>query len=75
VFKTDDCMNNEHGSCKGFIKEMIVDSSSSSSSPVTKMCTCPCHDSMYQLVRNSIALVNQSQRNNPYEFTASGDDV
>jgi hypothetical protein len=71
-------MNNEHGSCKGFIKEMIVDSSSSSSSsssPVTKMCTCPCHDSMYQLVRNSIALVNQSQRNNPYQFTASEDDV
>jgi hypothetical protein len=30
---------------------------------------------MYQLVRNSIALVNQSQRSNPYEFTASGDDV
>jgi hypothetical protein len=72
-------MNNEHGSCKGFIKEMIVDSSSSSSSSssstVTKMCTCPCHDSMYQLVRNSIALVNQSQRNNPYQFTVSGDDV
>lgn len=33
------------------------------------MCTCQCHDSMYQLIRNTIAVINQSQRNNPYQFT------
>lgn len=37
------------------------------------MCACACHDPMYQLVRNSIALVNQSARNNPYQFTAAED--
>jgi hypothetical protein len=29
---------------------------------------------MYQLIRNSIAVVNAGERNNPYQFTA-GDDV
>jgi hypothetical protein len=24
---------------------------------------------MYQLIRNTIAVINQSQRNNPYQFT------
>ena len=57
--KSDDCVNNEHGSCKGIIKEKDL----------TKMCVCPCHDGAYQLVRNSIAIVNQSQRSNLYEFT------
>jgi hypothetical protein len=30
---------------------------------------------MYQLVRKSIALVNQSSRNNPYQFTPSDEDT
>ena len=66
--KSDDCVNNAHGLCKGFVKETV------DSSTVTKMCVCPCHDSMYQLIRNSIAVVNAGERNNPYQFTA-GDDV
>ncbi len=61
--KSGDCTNNEHGSCKGIIKE----------ADLTKICGCPCHDSMYQLVRNTIAVVNQSQRNNPYQFTHDSD--
>ena len=65
--KSDDCVKNEHGVCKGIIKEMR------DSIIVTKMCTCPCHDSMYQLLRNTIAVVNQGERNNPYQFTADND--
>lgn len=64
--RSDDCVKNEHGACKGFIKETV------DSSAVTKMCGCPCHDTMYQLIRNTIAVVN-SQRNNPYQFTADND--
>jgi hypothetical protein len=63
VAKSDDCVNNEHGSCKGIIKE---------AAGLTKMCACPCHDSTYQLVRNTIAVV-QSQRNNPYQFMHESD--
>lgn len=64
VSKSDDCVNNEHGSCKGIIKE---------AADLTKMCTCPCHDSMYQLVRNTIAVLNRDQRNTPYQFTHDAD--
>ncbi len=42
-------------------------------STITKACSCQCHDPTYQLVRNSVALLNQSARNNPYQFTASDD--
>ena len=49
MFKSDDCVNNEHGSCKGIIRE---------TADLTKMCACPCHDSMYQLVRNTVAVTN-----------------
>jgi hypothetical protein len=66
--KSSDCLKNEHGLCPGFTKE-----EHSSPSADTSMCACACHDPMYQLVRNSIALVNQSARNNPYQFTASED--
>ena len=67
--KTSDCLKNEHGSCPGFAKEM-----KSEVSTITQMCACPCHDPMYQLVRNSLAVVNQGGRNNPYQFTSGGDD-
>ncbi|HEY8139635.1 MAG TPA: hypothetical protein VIE86_00965 [Nitrososphaera sp.] len=69
MWKSDDCVNNAHGLCKGFTKENIDDFSTS-----TKMCTCPCHEGMYQLVRNTVALVNQSARSNPFQFSA-GDDA
>ena len=61
--KSDDCTNNEHGSCKGIIKDDAI----------TKMCACQCHDSMYQLIRNTIAVINRDQRNNPYQFTHDSD--
>ena len=63
VAKSDECVKNDHGLCKGIIKEII------NSFTQTKMCACPCHDSMYHLIRNTIAVVNQNQRNNPYQFT------
>ena len=63
MFKSDECVNNEHGSCKGIIKE----------ADLARMCKCPCHDSMYQLIRSAISVVNKDQRNNPYEFTHDSD--
>jgi len=63
VSKSDDCTNNEHVACKGIIKETV------DSSIITKMCACQCHDSMYQLVRNTMTVTNRDQRSNPYQFT------
>lgn len=68
--KTGDCLKNEHGACPGFTKETKSDMSTT-----TALCACPCHDPMYQLVRNSLGVVNQSSRNNPYQFTSGSDDV
>jgi hypothetical protein len=58
--KSADCVDNKHGLCKGFFKEGVEPTQ------VTRICACPCHDSMYQLVRNTIALVNQAERTNPF---------
>ncbi len=66
--KSSDCLDNNHGLCKGFYKETFE------SRPVTRICMCPCHDSTYQLIRNTVALVNASERNNPYQFTQAGYD-
>src|SRR5215217_5707566 len=44
VVKSDDCIKNDHGLCKGIIKEIV------NSFTITKMCACPCHDSMYHLM-------------------------
>ena len=60
--KSADCLENNHGICKGFFKEEV-----SSSSQVTRVCACQCHDGMYQLVRNTIALINQAERTNPFQ--------
>jgi hypothetical protein len=68
VAKSDDCLKNDHGLCSGIIKDTV------NSFTMTKMCACPCHDSMYHLIRNTIAVVNQNQRNNPYQFTHGSDD-
>src|SRR4030095_4248788 len=68
VVKSDDCIKNDHGLCKGIINEII------NSFTITKMCACPCHDSMYHLIRNTLAVVNQNQRNNPYQFTHDSGD-
>ena len=67
VSKSEHCTNNEHGSCEGIIKETV------DSSIITKMCACQCHDSTYQLIRNTIAVINRDQRNNHYQFTHDGD--
>jgi len=67
VCKSDDCANNQHGSCRGLIKEIV------NSSTITKMCACQCHDSTYQLVRNTIVVINRDQLSNPYQFTHDGD--
>ncbi|MFL6524822.1 MAG: hypothetical protein ACJ70Q_01620, partial [Nitrososphaera sp.] len=60
---------NDHGSCNGIIKETVH------STTMTTICACPCHDSMYYLLRNTIAVVNQNQRNNPYQFTHDSENI
>ena len=40
------CICNNHGDCKGLIIENEI---------LRNFCPCNCHDSSYQLIRNSIA--------------------
>lgn len=63
--KSADCAENNHGKCQGFFKE------TGGESPVTRMCACQCHDSTYQLVRNTVALITQAERSNPYYLASS----
>ena len=43
--KSSMCICNNHGDCKGLIIEEEV---------LKNFCSCNCHDSSYQLIRNSI---------------------
>ncbi len=46
------CICNNHGDCKGVIIDADV---------LKNFCSCNCHDSSYQLVRNSIASNNMEK--------------
>ena len=65
--KSADCIEHNHGKCQGSFRETV------GSTPVTRICACPCHDSMYQLVRNTIALVNLAEKSNPFHQTGYDD--
>ncbi|MEO9295784.1 MAG: hypothetical protein ABI347_09320 [Nitrososphaera sp.] len=63
--KSVDCMESNHGKCQGYFKETVKDS------PVTRICACQCHDATYQLVRNTVAMIAQAERSNPYHLASS----
>lgn len=66
--KSADCVENNHGKCQGHFKEEL------NGSQITRMCACPCHDSTYQLVRNTVALIAQAERQNPYHLAQAAND-
>jgi hypothetical protein len=65
VDKSNRCIKNEHGSCEGIIAEII------DGSKRIMICNCPCHNNMYQLIRNTLAMVNQRNTSLDYGFAAS----
>ncbi|MEO9320243.1 MAG: hypothetical protein ABI361_06185 [Nitrososphaera sp.] len=65
--KSDNCLQNNHGTCEGIVRWTAQDDT------MTAMCSCECHNSMYQLIKNTVAVANQNQRNNPYAFTHDGE--
>ena len=64
---SDKCIKNEHGLCEGIISLII------SGSKTIMICNCPCHNNMYQLIRNTLAVVNQRSTSLDYGFPASDD--
>lgn len=53
VYKSEKCIQNEHGICEGITIETIDESQ------ITKMCECQCHDNMYKLAQRMQASNNQ----------------
>ena len=49
------CICNNHGDCKGLIMEKKM---------LKNFCSCNCHDSSYQLIRNSVAANNVEKLGN-----------
>ena len=66
MYKSYNCTQNEHGLCEGIIMEKINDSK------ITKICMCQCHNSMYHIIRNTLAVLNQS--NNLYNYNQNDFD-
>jgi transcription antitermination factor NusA-like protein len=62
--KSDKCIQNEHSLCEGIISEIIKESK------IIKICNCSCHNNMYKLIRNTLAIVNQTKSYCDYEFSA-----
>ena len=60
VDKSDRCLQNEHGLCEGIILEIIK------GSKITRFCNCSCHNNMYHLIRNTLAIVNQRNSYSDY---------
>lgn len=53
--KSSMCLGNNHSHCEGFIMEEKI---------LKNFCSCNCHDSSYQLIRNSIAFHNLDNTTN-----------
>jgi hypothetical protein len=65
VDNSNRCIKNEHGLCEGIIAGII------DGSKKIKICNCPCHNNMYQLIRNTLAVVNERSTSLDYGFPAS----
>lgn len=59
--KSNKCIHDEHGVYEGIIREIIGMQNN-------KMCTCSCFNNMYQLIRKTLALVNQRNIDLVYGF-------
>ena len=53
--KSENCTQSEHGLCNGI--EIV---SITNGSKATKVCSCPCHNNMYNLIKNTIAATMQN---------------
>lgn len=49
---SDKCIQNEHDSCDGTIKTVII------GSDIASLCACPCHNSSYQLVKRMFGVID-----------------
>jgi hypothetical protein len=50
---SNNCIQNKHDSCDGIVKTLIDGSDN------TKMCTCQCHNSSYQLTKKMFGIINK----------------
>jgi hypothetical protein len=50
---SNNCIQNKHDSCDGIVKTAIDGLDN------TKMCTCQCHNSSYQMVQKMFGVINQ----------------
>ena len=55
MFSSEDQLKLAKYSCDGMVKTPIHDSDN------TKMCTCQCHNSSYQMVQNMFGVINQKE--------------
>ena len=55
ITNSNNCIQNKHDSCDGMVKTLIDGSDN------TKMCTCQCHNSNYQLVQKMFGVINQKE--------------
>ena len=60
--KSENCTQSEHGSCNGI--EIV---SITNGSKVTKVCSCQCHNNMYNLIKNTISVQKNGLYNGSWD--------
>lgn len=59
--KSFNCIQQEHSNCNGIIINSQIDNE------ISRICTCPCHNNMYQLIKKASAALRINENDNYFE--------
>jgi len=58
--KSSNCIQQDHSNCNGIIIDVQMDNEAS------RICNCPCHNNMYQLIKKASAALRINENNDNF---------
>jgi len=58
--KSSNCIQQDHSNCNGIIIDVQMDNEAS------RICNCPCHNNMYQLIKKASAALRLNENNDNF---------
>ncbi|HYY70808.1 MAG TPA: hypothetical protein VE595_00220 [Nitrososphaeraceae archaeon] len=58
--KSSNCIQQDHSNCNGIITDTQMDNEAS------RICDCPCHNNMYQLIKKASAALRINENNDNF---------
>ncbi|HEX2409206.1 MAG TPA: hypothetical protein VHJ38_18550 [Nitrososphaeraceae archaeon] len=59
--RSSNCIQQNHSNCNGIIINSQIDNE------VSRICNCPCHNNMYQLIKKASAALRINENDNLFE--------